>query len=261
DIRRLLQEAERRAQELREKQEQLIQAAKLASLGEMATGVAHEINNPLNNIALVVGNLLERLKRGCLDPDTLPRQLQSTMSQVEKAAIIVDHLRTFARPATMPHESISINEVVRSAVSLTQTQFRHADIDLTVDLTNSNPAVLGNAIHLEQVLINLLTNARDAVQGAPKKAVHIGSALEGSDVTVTVADTGSGIPKDLQARIFDPFFTTKDVGKGTGLGLSISYGIIQDHGGEITVESIPASGAKFTVRLPLAPDPSQPGHA
>jgi C4-dicarboxylate-specific signal transduction histidine kinase len=245
------------AQELREKQQQLVHAAKLGSLGEMATGVAHEINNPLNNIALILGNLIERVQRRRLDFETVPEQLKSALGQVEKAAHIVDHLRTFGRKATMPHSPVLMNEVIASALSLTQAQFKHANIELILELCCSNPVVMGNAIQLEQVLINVLTNARDAVEGVEKKTVHISSSMDGTHVTLAFGDTGCGIPKHAQAKVFDPFFTTKDVGKGTGLGLSVSYGIIQEHGGTITVESTPGNGATFTVRLPLAPDPSQ----
>jgi PAS domain S-box-containing protein len=245
------------AQQLREKQEQLIHAAKLTSLGEMATGVAHEINNPLNNIVLILGNVAERLQMGRLDFETLPRQLQSALRQVEKAAHIVDHLRTFGRKTTMPDSLVLVNDVITAAVSLTQAQFKQANMELTLDLSCSNPAVMGNAIHLEQVLINLLTNARDAVERTAKKTVHVSTRIEGSHVAVRVQDTGCGIAQHLQPKVFDPFFTTKDVGKGTGLGLSVSYGIIEDHSGTITVESEPGSGTTFTVRLPLAPDFSE----
>lgn len=254
---KLLESEERyrdQAQALRQKQEQLVQAAKLASLGELATGVAHEINNPLNNIGLVLGNLLERLQSGQLKVETLPEKINAVLGQVQKAACIVDHLRTFGRQVSGPDGSVSVNEVIRSAVSLTEQQFLHENIALSIELSERNPTVLGNAIHLEQVIINLLTNARDAVQDAPQKTVYVRSALRGSQVVLSVRDTGCGIPKDLHARIFDPFFTTKEVGKGTGLGLSVSYGIIRDLGGTIQADSSLGQGATFTVALPAAPE-------
>jgi PAS domain S-box len=252
DIQRLLKEAQARECELREKQEQLVQTAKLASIGELASGVAHELNNPLNNIGLFIGNALDQLGDGHIDPSHMCRNLEMTLQQVKKASTIITHLRTFAHTASTPPEPVDMHGAIRSAVSLVEAQLRPHNIELVVDLTPDNTVVLGNATQLEQVFINLLTNARDAVEETAVRKITIRSAIRGSHVDVTVSDTGSGIPEDLQTRIFDPFFTTKDIGKGTGLGLSISYGIIQKHRGRITVESGPREGAAFVVTLPLA---------
>jgi signal transduction histidine kinase len=131
-------------------------------------------------------------------------------------------------------------------------QLRLRQIDVTVDLGATEPVVLGNPIQLEQVFINLLANARDAVADSPRKAIRITGSVGSEAVDVAFADTGNGIPPGLERRIFDPFFTTKEVGKGTGLGLSITYGIIQEHEGTIAVVSPPGEGATFLVRLPLA---------
>ena len=126
------------------------------------------------------------------------------------------------------------------------------EIEVTVDLGPEEPIVLGNRIQLEQVFINLLTNARDAVADSPRKAIRISGSVGSSAVEVAFADTGHGIAPGLERRIFDPFFTTKEVGEGTGLGLSITYGIIKDHGGTISVVSQPGEGATFLIRLPRA---------
>ncbi|HKN88635.1 MAG TPA: PAS domain S-box protein [Nitrospiraceae bacterium] len=240
----------RSLQELRDKQEQLVQAAKLASLGEVATGVAHEINNPLNNIGLFVGNVLDTVREGPIDRQQVARNLAAAIEQTKKAATIVEHLRTFGRRASAPFEPVNLNRIVQASVSLIEAQFRVRNIDLTLDLSPHDPLVMGNSIQLEQVFINLLANARDAVERAPSKIIRIESTSHGPHVEVRVRDTGIGIPADAQSRIFDPFFTTKEVGKGTGLGLSISYGIIKEHQGEIAVESRPGQGATFTIRLP-----------
>src|SRR5439155_758851 len=120
------------------------------------------------------------------------------------------------------------------------------------DLAPEEPVVVGNPIHLEQVFINLLPNARDAVAGGPRKAIRISGAVGAAAVEVVIADTGPGIPPGLERRIFDPFFTTKEVGQGTGLGLSITYGIVKEHGGTISVVSRPGEGATFLLQLPLA---------
>ena len=245
----------RSLQELRDKQEQLVQAAKLASLGEVATGVAHEINNPLNNIGLFVGNVLDQVREGPIDRQQVARNLAAAIEQTKKAAIIVEHLRTFGRRASAPFEPVSINRIVQASVSLVEAQFRVRNIDLTLDLLPHDPCVMGNPIQIEQVFINLLANARDAVERAPCKKIRIDSTAYGAHIQVRVCDTGVGIPADAQSRIFDPFFTTKEVGKGTGLGLSISYGIIKEHQGEIEVESRQGEGTTFTIRLPRIEDP------
>jgi PAS domain S-box len=237
---------------LRDKQEQLVQAAKLASIGELASGMAHELNNPLNNIGLFVGNALHQLEAGHIDPPRLRYNLQMTLQQVNKAAAIITHLRTFARTAATQPEPVSLHRVIRSAVSLVEAQLRLQNVQLTLDPGPDDLVVLGNAIQLEQVFINLLTNARDAVEQTADKRITISRHVHGTHIDVAVSDTGSGISPEHQARVFDSFFTTKEIGKGTGLGLSISYGIIKDHGGTITVESKAGKGTTFVVRLPIA---------
>jgi len=251
DLRDTTEEIRRREQELREKQEQLVQAAKLATLGELTTGVAHELNNPLNNIGLFVGNVLDRIRLGRWDEARIEHDLSLAMLQVEKATEIITHLRTFGRAAPVSRESVSINQVVERALSLLREQFRLRLVEVDLQLAPEEPRVRGNAIQLEQVVMNLLTNARDAIVDAPVTRVSISSQIVEDDrVRLIVADTGPGIPGELQQRVFDPFYTTKDVGEGTGLGLSIVYGIVQDHEGTITVESPPSGGASFIVELP-----------
>jgi C4-dicarboxylate-specific signal transduction histidine kinase len=210
------------------------------------------LNNPLNNIGLFVGNALDHMEDGQIDPTRMRHGLQMTLDQVNKAAAIISHLRTFARTASTPPEPVDIYRVIRSAISLVEAQLRLHNVELVLDLTPNNPVELGNAIQLEQVFINLLTNAHDAVERAIEKRIAITSMIRTSHVEVSVRDTGVGIPPERHARIFDPFFTTKEVGKGTGLGLSISYGIIKDHQGQIEVHSEPDKGTTFTIRLPLA---------
>src|SRR3989454_1215418 len=239
DLRETTTEVQRREQELREKQEQLVQAGKLATLGELTTGVAHELNNPLNNTALFVGNAVDLIELGATDNGRIVRELHRAMQQVCKATEIISHLRTFGRAAPVSREPIFLRQVIERALSLVQEQLRLREVEVTVDLGPEEPVVLGNPIQLEQVFINLLTNARDAVADAPRKAIRISGAVGAEAVEVTVADTGHGIPPELEPRVFDPFFTTKEVGKGMGLGLSITYGIIKDHGGTISVVNPP----------------------
>jgi len=252
DLRETTAEMQRRERELRDKQEQLVQAGKLATLGELTTGVAHELNNPLNNIGLFVGNAVDLIELAVTEKGQIVGELRHAMQQVSKATEIISHLRTFGRAAPVSREPISLRQVIERALSLMREQLRLRDIDVAVDLGPEEPLVLGNAIQLEQVFINLLTNARDAVAEAPRKAIRISGSTGSGAAEVALTDTGHGIPPGLEQRIFDPFFTTKEVGKGTGLGLSITYGIIKEHGGTISVVSPPGEGATFLISLPLA---------
>jgi C4-dicarboxylate-specific signal transduction histidine kinase len=250
DLRETTQEMERREQELREKQEQLVQAGKLATLGELTTGVAHELNNPLNNIGLYVGNVIDRVHLGALDSERSLADLEKAMDQVRKATEIISHLRTFGRAATVTIEQVDVDDVIERALSLMHEQLRLRAIEVELDLSPDELLVLGNPIQLEQVFINLLTNARDALVDSTTRSIRIASKLNGDWIEIIVADTGPGIPDDIQQRIFDPFFTTKEVGAGTGLGLSITYSIVKEHAGEIFL--VPGrQGATFRIVLPV----------
>src|SRR2546425_384049 len=251
DLRETTAEMQRREQELRDKQEQLVQAGKLATLGELTTGVAHELNNPLNNTGLFVGNAIDLIELGAADKGQIVRELRQALQQVSKATQIISHLRTFGRAAPVSREPISLRPVIERALSLVQEQLRLHEIEVTLDLGPEEPVVVGNPIQLEQVFINLLANARDAVLDSPRKAIRISASVGGAAVEIAFVDTGHGIPSGLERRIFDPFFTTKEVGKGTGLGLSITYGIVKEHGGTISVVSRPGEGATFLIQLPL----------
>jgi C4-dicarboxylate-specific signal transduction histidine kinase len=252
DLRETTAEMERREQELRDKQEQLVQAGKLATLGELTTGVAHELNNPLNNIGLFVGNIIDRVRVGDHDSRRIVADLENVVEQVQKATEIITHLRTFGRAAPVSFEPIAIQEVIERALSLVQEQLRLRQISVDLRLSPENPIVLGNPIQLEQVFINLLTNARDALESTERKEIRVSCTTAGDVVRILFRDTGPGIPPGLEQRIFDPFFTTKEVGAGTGLGLSITYGIVQEHDGTIEVVGRSGEGALFSIELPLA---------
>lgn len=254
DLKETTEEVQRREQELREKQEQLVQAGKLATLGELTTGVAHELNNPLNNIGLFVGNVIDLIELGTADTDKerILRELNSAMQQVRKATEIISHLRTFGRVASVSHEPVEIIQVIRRSLSLMQQQLRLRQIEACIEIPEGEVLVIGNAIQLEQVFINLLTNARDALATVPRKVITITCDLKADLVEIRVCDTGPGIPAELEQRIFDPFFTTKEVSAGTGLGLSITYGIIKEHRGTILVEKHEGEGAHFLIQLPRA---------
>ena len=252
DLRETTAEMQRREQELRDKQEQLVQAGKLATLGELTTGIAHELNNPLNNIGLFIGNAIDLIELGRIEKDRILSDLSQAMQQVRKATAIISHLRTFGRAAPATREPVYLRSVIERALSLMREQLRLRQIEVTIDPDPQEPVVMGNPIQLEQVFINLFTNARDAMAESARKAIRISSSVDGNMLRVIFADTGPGIAAGLERRIFDQFFTTKEVGKGTGLGLSIAYGIIREHGGTISVVSQPGDGATFFLILPAA---------
>ena len=251
DLKDTTEEVQRREHELREKQEQLVQAGKLATLGELTTGVAHELNNPLNNIGLFIGNVIDLIELGEADPQRMLHELHSAMQQVHKATEIISHLRTFGRAATVSREPVVINQVIQRAISLVHKQLHLRQIEVQLRFPSEDVIVIGNAIQMEQVFINLLTNARDALADVTQKMITITCAVKTDVVNIHFCDKGPGIPAGLEQRIFDPFFTTKEVGAGTGLGLSITYGIIKEHQGSIAVESRPGEGALFIIQLPL----------
>jgi C4-dicarboxylate-specific signal transduction histidine kinase len=252
DLRETTQEMERREHELRDKQEQLVQAGKLATLGELTTGVAHELNNPLNNIGLYVGNVIDRIRLGEDDAEPLVRDLEKAMEQVRKATEIISHLRTFGRAARVSIEQVDIDDVIERSLLLVHEQLRLRGIEVELELCPDELLVVANPIQLEQVFINLLTNARDALTDSKRKTIRIASSRDDERIRIAFSDTGPGIPPELQQRIFDPFFTTKEVGTGTGLGLSITYSILKEYGGGISVDSRPGKGATFLVELPFA---------
>jgi C4-dicarboxylate-specific signal transduction histidine kinase len=251
DLRETTQEMERREHELRDKQEQLVQAGKLATLGELTTGVAHELNNPLNNIGLYVGNVIDRIRLGADDAEPLVSDLEKAMEQIHKATEIISHLRTFGRAARVSIEQVDVDDVIERSLLLVHEQLRLRGIEVELELCPDELLVVANPIQLEQVFINLLTNARDALADSKRKTIRIASSRDGEKIRIAFSDTGPGIPLELQQRIFDPFFTTKEVGTGTGLGLSITYSILKEYGGEISVDTRPGKGATFLVELPF----------
>src|SRR5881398_3983849 len=252
DLRETTAEMQRREQELRDKQEQLVQAGKLATLGELTTGVAHELNNPLNNIGLYLGNVLDRIRLGEVETEPLMGDLEKAMEQVRKATEIISHLRTFGRAARVSVELVDVDDVIERSLLLVEEQLRLRGIEVELELCPDELLVLANPIQLEQVFINLLTNARDALADSNRKTIRIASSRAEERIRIAFSDTGPGIPLELQQRIFDPFFTTKEVGTGTGLGLSITYSILKEYGGDISVISKPGEGATFLIELPFA---------
>jgi signal transduction histidine kinase len=236
--------------ERKEAAAQVIQASKLATLGEMSTSVAHELNQPLNVIRLAAGNSRRRISKGNADIQYLNDKLERIESQTVRATAIIDHMRMFGRKAHEKPELIDPRRVVTNTLELMGEQLRLDGIEIVTELAQECGSTLGHAIQMEQVVLNLLTNARDAmVDSDREKKITLRVFEDAKGVQITSVDSGGGIPDDVLPRIFDPFYTTKNIGKGTGLGLSVSYGIIREMDGTIVAENIDG-GARFTITLP-----------
>ncbi len=241
--------------ERKQTQAVLMQSSKMASLGEMATGVAHELNQPLNIIRMASGNILRRIKKSSLDEDYLCSKLERIDEQTQRASAIIDHMQMFGRRADFTMIILDPREIVHSVLGLIGEQLHLANIDIKLELPESCPSIEGEQIQIEQVLLNLLTNARDALQsrevGEDKRIwIRVDTEVAGQ-VSIIVEDTGGGISENIKDRIFEPFFTTKEVGQGTGLGLAISYGIIREMGGSIDVLNTDL-GVRFIANFPIA---------
>jgi histidine kinase len=244
-----------------EAEQQVIQANKMATLGEMATGVAHELNQPLSVIQMISNLFARKLDHGALpDRETLSDVSSKLRSNVERASKIINHMREFGRKSALEVSSVQINDVILKSLDFFGQQLRLRNIEVILELEHAVPSIKADPNRLEQVFINLLTNARDAIEEkslqAPlsqgDKRITIRTHFNRRYVFAEICDTGTGIPKELTHKIFEPFFTTKTVGKGTGLGLSISYNIISDYGGTIHAVSKEGEGACFDIRFPRA---------
>jgi two-component system NtrC family sensor kinase len=237
---------------------QIIETGKLASVGELAAGIAHEINNP---VAIMVeeagwiGDLLEEEEfRESENLDEFERALKQIKTQGQRCKEITHKLLSFARKTDSRVQETHINELIRELVALSEQRAKYGKITIHTDLQKDLPITYLAQSEMQQVLLNLINNAIDAM-GNKGGILNITTQLEDNIVVIKVADNGSGIPEANLSRIFEPFFTTKPVGKGTGLGLSICYGIIQKMGGQIEVESVIDSGTTFYIRLPVQGPP------
>lgn len=238
-----------REAELKGLTRQLALSEKLASIGTLAAGVSHEINNPVGVIRSKVGVLRYRIEDH--DPkDLLIAELDAIDKHAQRIGTITDGLLTFSRERPFELVPLRVNELVPEAAELVRVPYRSAEIALDVRLALGDPRVLGSANHLLQVLVNLLLNARDASPSGTHVTLGTSIGNDGRDVVLEVADQGEGIPAQNLGKIFDPFFTTKGVGRGTGLGLALSHGIVERHRGRIEVESEVGVGSRFRVVLP-----------
>jgi PAS domain S-box-containing protein len=250
-------------EELKHTQSQLVQSGKLASIGELAAGVAHELNQPL---MIIRGNaqLVKRfISKGNSTIEDLVKQIEPIERNTKRMMNIIDHLRTFSRQSKSEFTALNVNEIIEESFLMVGEQLRLRNIEIIKTLDPSLPKVKGDSNQLEQVFLNLITNARDAIvekydgdkpQKDNTESLEITtrtSETKKGMVEILFKDTGNGIKKSAQNSIFDPFFTTKEVGKGTGLGLSISYGIVSDHNGMIEIANTGPQGTTFKVELPI----------
>ncbi len=245
----LEEEVEKKTEEIRRGQEQYIHTEKLASLGRMAAGVAHELNSPLTGIVTFAHLLMDRTP----SENTMDREdLEVIVEQAERCSKIIKGLLGFSRAMPTEKDRININETLRHAINMIQNQAKFHNVHFELDADKSITALDGEASQIEQVFLNLFINAGDAMNNKGDIMITTGKTeVDGKPYAeIVVSDTGPGIPEEHLSRLFEPFFTTKPVGKGTGLGLAVSHGIIKKHGGHIVVKSS-SEGATFFVRLPI----------
>ncbi|MBF0100221.1 MAG: response regulator [Desulfobacterales bacterium] len=269
-IDRMNEELEKRIQartkELDKVQGQLFQTSKLATLGEMSAGLAHEINQPLSGISLIVKNFRKLIQRDRLSQEDLLDGIEDIEQAIKRMDKIIQHIRTFARQDIRNFSMVNINDTIKNALTLLGEQLRLHGIQVTLECEEGLPDVEGEPYQLEQVWINMMSNSRDAMDEKERrfkkqndnsdqvysKEFKIITCLkeDNTGINIMFNDNGIGMPIHVREKMFDPFFTTKEVGQATGLGLSISYGIIQNHHGEISVETLEGHGTTMIVTLP-----------
>jgi signal transduction histidine kinase len=232
--------------ELTARQQQLLQSRKMAAVGTLTSGIAHELNNPLNNISLTVETLLD--DSDDMDEERRKKLLEDIFTQVQRAGATVRNLLDFTRKDQPVFTPVSVPDLLQASLRLVGNELALARVEARVDAPESLPPVNGNPRNLEQVFLNLFLNAMEAMPDGGR--LDISATLQGDSVRVAVKDSGAGIPPEHLDQVFEPFFTTKEAGEGTGLGLSVSYSIVEKHGGQLEVESQPGHGTTFTVSLP-----------
>jgi two-component system NtrC family sensor kinase len=243
----LEKKVEERTEEIRKMQSHLIQQEKLASLGKLAAGIAHEINNPLGGILIYSHLLLEEADKGGPEFDSLKKIVKETTRCKE----IVKGLLQFARPKEPEMIQTDINEILDNSLSIIEGQALFQNIELEKQYASDLPRIVADSTQLQQVFMNIILNGAEAMDGNGKFTIKTSLGSDRKNIHIEFVDTGHGIKEEDKKRLFEPFFTTKEVGKGTGLGLAISYSIIQKHEGTIKVKSQEDKGSTFTVIIPV----------
>jgi len=237
---------EMKSEELRKTQEQLVQAGKLASTGQLAAGVAHELNNPLTTVSGYAQLLLKRLNKK--DPNF--KKIEAMAEEAQRCKVIIENLLDFSRQAgRRNYQTLNINTPLKNTLSLVEEQMRLQNVRIIRNLSSHLPRIKAHPRQLEQVFMNIVSNALDSMPNGGELRTVTRKIDNG--VEVAFIDNGCGIKSEDLDKVFNPFFTTKRPGRGVGLGLSVSYGIIREHGGEIGVESEEEKGSTFTIRLPI----------
>jgi two-component system NtrC family sensor kinase len=240
--------------ELEKRQKLLVESHKLRAIGNLTAGIAHELNNPLNNIVLTAAVLKEDYRD--LSDEDLQDIANDLVTQGERAQGVVKNLLDFARKSETKTENLHLDQLIKDTLQLAKNQIKLSKIELVTEIEGNVPPVYGDKDLLKEVFLNLFLNAIDAMPEGGRLTVTLKEEKQTGFISVQVSDTGTGIPEHILGSIFSPFFTTKPVGKGTGLGLAVSKSIVEKHGGHIDVESKLDEGATFTVRLPIVPIPA-----
>ncbi|MDI6809687.1 MAG: response regulator [Candidatus Eisenbacteria bacterium] len=245
--RNLEKKVEQRTKKLKETQAILVQSEKLSAVGQLTSGVAHELNNPLS---AVIG--FSQLALGTDTGPPISRYLERIHMEAERCARIVNNLLTFSRKSKPERKPIDINSIIESTLDLVSYQLRVNKVKATTELDYNLPMTVGDPHQLQQVFLNIITNASQAMSGCSKEgSLLVKTARRDDTILIVIADTGPGIPEENLGKVFDPFFTTKEAGEGTGLGLSICYGIVKEHQGNISAASQSGQGATLLVELPI----------
>jgi signal transduction histidine kinase len=246
-------------------EKQLRHTERMTGIGEMATGMAHEINQPLNTISLSIDNILFSLENNTLTEEYLKTKLNKVFDKITRIRKIIDHVRTFSRDQddfTLTY--FDVNESIKNAISMISEQLAQKEIDLVFDPGENIPELAGNGYRFEQVMLNLMVNAKDAIEEKKKKScqkfkkkVEVHTTIKSNHVLIEVKDNGTGIPPHEVERVLLPFYTTKAPGQGTGLGLSVSYGIVKELGGDISIKSEVNVGTAILIKIPVIENKSR----
>ena len=239
---------------LRAAQDELIQAGKLAVIGQLSASIVHELNQPLAALHTLSSNTVRFLDRG--DEATARANLERIGQIVERMGVITRQLKSFARKSTGLAQSVSLQQAVTHSLALLDHRLKKGEVEVVLDFPDGPLAAFCDANRLEQVIVNLVANAIDAMAGKPVPVIEISACRSGEMACLSVRDHGDGLGDEVRARLFEPFFTTKDAGLGLGLGLAISAGIVSDFGGTLSGANHPEGGAVFTLEIPLAQDPA-----
>jgi len=241
------QELKKAYEELQSLQTQLLHSEKLASIGRLAAGVAHEINNPLTGVLTFAHLLLSEMSKD--DPRRV--DLEVIVKEANRCRLITQNLLDFARQSSPEKAPVDINEVIKNTLSLVENQASFQNIKIIKDFNCSLPLILIDSNQIQQVFMNVILNAQEAMPQGGFLTISTDFSEDGRFAEIKFIDTGCGIPEDNIGKLFDPFFTTKETGKGTGLGLAISYGIIKNHGGDINIDSTEGKGTTVIIKLPI----------